>query len=146
MIAKISTVLDTTIEPAWKAAKKSSTLIYVTRGLLTFSEGTFPDEWQEGEVVRTRLFFFGLLPAWSHHLHFVRIDNHKHVLYTNEGGGLLREWNHLIKIEPESEGRCRYTDEIEIRAGLLTPLVWLYAHLFYRYRQMRWKGLAVKLE
>jgi len=34
-----------------------------------------------------------------------------------------------------------YTDEIEIQAGWLTPGIWLFAQLFYRHRQRRWKAL-----
>lgn len=45
-------------------------------------------------------------------------------------------------MEPLSETTCHYTDEVEIRAGRLTPLVWLFGHLFFRYRQMRWRTLA----
>ena len=57
----------------------------------------------------------------------------------------MRNWNHLIRIEPEGAG-SRYTDEIEIGAGPLTPLISLYAKLFYRYRQRRWRKLARTLE
>jgi len=39
---------------------------------------------------------------------------------------------------------CSYTDEVEIEAGVFTPLVWLYANLLYRYRQLRWKVLISK--
>jgi hypothetical protein len=48
-----------------------------------------------------------------------------------------------IEIDPLAgdAGRCRYSDEIEVRAGALPPLVWLYAQLFYRYRQRRWRRL-----
>ncbi len=38
--------------------------------------------------------------------------------------------------------RSRYSDVIDIDAGILTPLVWGFAHLFYHYRQMRWRKLA----
>jgi hypothetical protein len=33
---------------------------------------------------------------------------------------------------------------ITVQAGLLTPFVWLFANLFYRYRyrQSRWRGLV----
>ena len=63
-------------------------------------------------------------------------------MLTNERGGPVRMWNHRIKVEPLSERRCLYTDELELRAGVLTAFVWLIAHLFYRYRQMRWRNLA----
>ncbi|MFO7859839.1 MAG: hypothetical protein R6U41_01320 [Desulfosalsimonas sp.] len=38
-------------------------------------------------------------------------------------------------------GTVHYTDKIEISAGLLSPLIWLFAHVFYRHRQRRWKLL-----
>lgn len=62
-----------------------------------------------------------------------------------EGSGFISTWNHIIRIEAGKGACCRYTDEIEIRDGLLTPAVWLYAHLFYRYHQMRWRGLARRI-
>lgn len=71
----------------------------------------------------------------------VRLDDQARELYSNEMGGMIRVWNHLIKIEHESHGRCSYTDQIDIHAGWMTFGVWLYAHLFYRYRQYRWKRL-----
>ncbi len=144
MIAKISTHLDTTADRAWKAVKRSATLLHVARGLLGFARSsTFPEEWREGDLVRTRLVFFHLLPAWwVHEMRVVRLDDRNREIYTNEGGGLVPVWNHRITITAVSEASCRYTDEIEIRAGFLTPLVCLYAHIFYRYRQMRWRRLA----
>jgi hypothetical protein len=57
----------------------------------------------------------------------------------------VRDWRHRITVDGEGWGSTRYMDEIEVRAGALTPLVWLYANLFYRYRQMRWRRLARKL-
>jgi len=83
----------------------------------------FPEEWREGEVVQTRLVFFHLLPALVHELRVVRVDDHKREIYSNEGDRLVPVWNHLVKIESVSDTRCRYTDEIEIGAGFLTPLV-----------------------
>ena len=40
------------------------------------------------------------------------------------------------------DGRTRYTDSVEVRAGLLTPLVWAFATAFYRHRQRRWRRLV----
>ena len=88
-----------------------------------------------------------MLPAWSHEIHVVRVAEAEREIFTNERGGPGRSWNHRIEITPVAgdAGRCRYSDEIEVRAGALTPLVWLYAQLFYRYRQRRWRRLARSL-
>ena len=142
MVVRISTSLNTSAERAWVAVKQTVTLTYVTRGLLGFARDAFPEEWREGAVVQTRLFLFGLIPLWVHELRLVRVDDANRELYTNERGGVISEWNHLIRVEPQSGTGCRYTDRVEIKAGLLTPVIWLYAQIFYRYRQMRWHGLA----
>ena len=142
MKARITSILNTPTEKAWAAVKQSKTLTYIAKGFLHF-EGAenFPHEWVQGKTEQCRLIFFGFIPAWQHALKFIRIDNHKHQLFTEEAGGLIPQWNHLIKVEPLTEFNCRYTDEIDIKAGIATPLVWLYAHAFYRYRQHRWKKL-----
>ena len=49
---------------------------------------------------------------------------------------LIKSWDHKIILEPVG-GATRYTDEVEIHAGLLTVPAWLFAHLFYRHRQRR---------
>ena len=145
MVVQLSTVLDTSPAVAWTAVKQSATLVYVTRGLLGFAADVFPAVWQEGGRVRTRLFVFGCIPAWTHELHFVRIDDEHRELYTNERGGLISAWNHRIRVAPEADGRCSYTDEVQLQARFFTPLVWFFAHIFYRYRQHRWQRLARSL-
>lgn len=54
---------------------------------------------------------------------------------------LVRQWSHVITILPAAQGAI-YRDRIDIRAGVLTPLVWLFALVFYRHRQRRWRALA----
>ncbi len=61
---------------------------------------------------------------------------------TAEGGGPVRTWNHRLRFEPTGPSSCRYTDEVEIEAGPLTASVWLFAAIFYRYRQARWRSLT----
>ncbi|MGH9942314.1 MAG: hypothetical protein ACRD9R_08150 [Pyrinomonadaceae bacterium] len=142
----ISTRLDTTADRAWQAVKRTETFVHITRGLLGFAGAReLPEEWREGEAIRARLRFFNFLPAWEHELRVVRVDDRRRVLHTNEGGGFISRWNHVIRIEAGGGTYCRYTDEIEIKAGVLTSVVWLYAHLFYRYRQMRWRRLARRI-
>jgi hypothetical protein len=107
MKARVSSVFSVSADYAWLYVRKSGTLLYVTKGLLGF-EGSnhFPYEWSEGSTIRTRLLFFGFIPAWRHELKFEKISDSSRTLYTNEGGGLVPVWNHLIKIESISEGSC----------------------------------------
>jgi hypothetical protein len=71
----------------------------------------------------------------------VRIDKAAKATVSQESGRLARVWNHTLSFREVAPGAVSYTDEIEIQAGWLTPGIWLFAQVFYRYRQRRWKAL-----
>jgi len=146
MKVSISSNIDASAEEAWELAKQSNTLLYVTRGLMGFKsiESSLPDEWQEGKTEKLRIMLFGIIPAWCHQITFKNISNKNKVMLTHESGGVVNTWNHLISIKAADSFNCNYTDEVEIKAGMFTPLIWLYAHIFYRYRQLRWRFLVKK--
>lgn len=146
MLVRVTTRLPVSADLAWEAVKRVDTLRYITRGLLGFRvEGDPPERVAEGETYRMRLLFFGVLPAWRHEIHVLRLDDAGREIRTDERGGPVRAWRHRITLDDEGWGSTRYVDEIEIAAGPLTPLVWAYAQVFYRYRQRRWRRLARKL-
>jgi carbon monoxide dehydrogenase subunit G len=139
----VRTELAAPPERVWEAVKKVDTLRYITRGLLGFRPlGTVPGILRGGDVIRVRLVFFHVLPAWAHEIRIVRLDEATRRIETSEAGGAVKTWNHLIAVEPAGAGATRYSDEIEIEAGPLTAAVGAYAQLFYRYRQRRWRKLA----
>jgi hypothetical protein len=59
---------------------------------------------------------------------------------------LVRRWDHAISIGEAPNGQTRYRDDIEVEAGLLTPIVWLFALCFYSHRQRRWRRVARRLK
>lgn len=143
MIARITTELDAPPRKVWALLKRKRTFLYVTRGMVSVPAArAWPEEQREGLKVRGRLWFFHLVPGWEHEIRVVSVDEDRRELRTKERGGFVEVWNHLLKVESLSEERSRYTDEIEIDAGVSTPVVWAFAHLFYRYRQARWRVLA----
>ena len=124
-------------------------LRYVASPMLRFDPiepPVLPERWDDGEhVVSLRL--FGFLPFGRQVIGISRRDRsremgHFHAeLRDNGRGSFISKWDHLITIEAQ-DGACRYSDRVEVRAGLLTPFVWLFAWFFYRHRQRRWLGLA----
>lgn len=144
MLVKVSSVFAAPVDRVWALVKQSVTLRYVTRGLLGFS-GFFPSEWEEGDSVTVRFFFFHFIPAWRHTLTVVKVDDTAKKIQTQEGGGLVKQWNHQITVAPMPDNQCLYTDEIDIKARPFTLFVGLYAHLFYRYRQLRWRKLLSEI-
>jgi ligand-binding SRPBCC domain-containing protein len=143
MLVRVTTHLPAPRDLVWDTVKQTDTLRYITRGLLGFRvDGGTPERLAEAETYRMRLLFFGVLPAWKHEIHVTRLDDAAHEIRTEERGGPVRTWRHRITVDEEGWGSTRYLDEIEVSAGVLTPLVWFYAQLFYRYRQWRWRRLA----
>ena len=139
----LSTDLAAPPDAVWRALTSPATLIHVARPLLRFPdlEGrTSP--WRQGDTARTRVLLLGVLPVGQHRLTIEEIDEVARRVQTDEGSVVLRSWRHQITIQPRGSGGCRYTDVVEIDAGLLTPVVARWAVGFYRWRQRRWRALA----
>jgi hypothetical protein len=102
--------------------------------------------WEE-KAYLCRLKFLGFLPLGKQWID-VRFPDEgfdtqqKRQVRDRGRGDLVRVWDHLVTIEETTAGKTRYTDRLEIEAGILTPLVWLYGQVFYRHRQRRWRKLA----
>lgn len=104
----VTSHLPIPVETAWQLVKRSQTLIFVTRGVMGFRSDDFPAVWQQGQLITTRLYAFGLIPLWMHSLKFEQFDDREKKLSTNESGGLISVWNHVIEVEKESPARCKY--------------------------------------
>lgn len=122
----------------------SRLLRYVNAGLLSFQSeqaSPLPEIWDEG-IYRVRLKLFGWLPIGHQQIGIEKPGaSDKWVVRDNGSGSIARVWDHLIFVEPDAEGSV-YTDRIRVEAGLLTPVVALFAHIQYRYRQRRWRRLV----
>jgi hypothetical protein len=146
VIAKIEKNLPASAEKVWGALQRKETFLFITRGMLGFSGSAgWPERFTQGLEIQCRMWFMHLVPGWRHYLNVISIDHDSMELVSNERGGAVRRWNHSIRVKPDSSSTCHYEDEIDIDAGAFTPLIWLYAHVFYRYRQQRWVKLLRKL-
>jgi hypothetical protein len=144
MKATISTTIPANANRMWQELQKTRSLMAVASPILVFrpQKGQqLAATWEVGQNYTLDLFAFHVLPLGKHYINVKQIDAQKREIYTNEHGSLTKAWNHRIRIEPLNESVLRYTDEIEIGAGILTPLIWAFAHIFYRHRQRRWKKL-----
>ncbi|MEA2683479.1 MAG: hypothetical protein QOK05_1807 [Chloroflexota bacterium] len=100
-----------------------------------------PTDVVEGSVVRLHVRPLHLPGGYDHEIRFVRIDAANRAVVTEEHGGVIRHWRHRLTVEPLDRGHSRYTDTVDIDAGLLTPAVWGFARAFYQYRHGRWRRL-----
>jgi hypothetical protein len=147
MWVRVSSVLDCPPEGVWEQLQRSALLLEVAAPLVRLVPvgAAFPERWTEGLTLRCRSYLFGFLPLGTRALTFERIDQSAREIQTRESDPLVRRWDHCLRVRPAAGGRTLYTDEIDIDAGLLTPVVWLFAYWFYRHRQMRWRNVARRL-
>lgn len=148
MRLRLATALPVPAECAWELVQTSALLEHVAAPVMRFvpvEPATLPAVWSDG-TYRVRPLLFGLLPLGHQWIVIGRpaVGAGFHRLRDNGRGSLARRWDHLITIEPAGADGCRYTDEVEVEAGVLTPFVWLFAQLFYRHRQRRWRALAAR--
>lgn len=149
----VRTTLDAPPDAVWPAVTTPAGFRFVTSGLVELDglddlddrpgHPGHPGPWSAGTTVVGRLRVLGV-PFSRHRISVESIDHDHRSLQSDEGGGPITSWRHLITVEPVDDDptRSRYTDRIEIRAGLLTPAIAWFAHGFYRLRQRRWRRLA----
>lgn len=144
MIARISTRLAGSERELWQKIIEPNSLQFVASPLLSFvpvQQGGLAGEWQVGVPYPLKLYFLKFIPLGRHTIQLLKIDKETNTIVSQESGRLARVWNHTISFHEVAPGVLSYTDEIEIRASWLTPVIWLFAQLFYRHRQRRWKVL-----
>lgn len=144
MIARITSIFDCTEKEFWKKIIEPKSLQYVASPILSFHPivgDDFGAEWVTDKTYELKLRFLKIIPLGSHQIKVIKIDRKSNTIVTNESGILTPVWNHTVHFRQIENRKLRYTDEIEIGAGLLTPAVWVFAHLFYRHRQKRWRTL-----
>jgi hypothetical protein len=139
----VETDLPAPATRVWEAMQQPATFLYVVRGTLgvpALAGRTAP--LRAGEVVTGWIFLFHVLPVHRHRIEVAAVDPAVGVVRTEERGGVLRRWDHVLQVAPVDAGSSRYSDTVDIDAGPLTGVVAAWAELFYRYRQARWRRLA----
>jgi hypothetical protein len=123
-------------EHLWKQLVQSSTLVYITFDMQKFSQAdSFPEYWQAGTEVVTDVEIFGIVTVKDYQIKFTKVDEQAGEIHTEESGGSVKKWNHIMRAEHLTSKSCRYTDIVEIDGGWATPLVCAYARYMYRRRQ-----------
>jgi hypothetical protein len=139
----VETILPTDADRVWPAMLSPVTFLYVCKGLLSFPALAGRSEALHlGERGTGWLFAFHLIPAYRHTIEIVEVDEASKTLRTREHGGILKAWNHTLHVEPIDEHSSRYSDTVDIDAGVATAFVAALAMGIYRYRQRRWRKLV----
>jgi hypothetical protein len=143
MRVELSCWLPQSPEWIWDRVQKSETLDYVAAPWVRFTPkaGQFPERWTTGKH-EASLWLLGVLPLGPQTIGIEYPNDAEAMVLRDNGHGLMaKQWDHWIFVTADGDG-TRYTDRVDVSAGLLTPAVALFAWLFYAHRQRRWKVLA----
>jgi hypothetical protein len=139
----LETILPTDADRVWSAMLSPITFLYVCKGLFSFPALSGRSEaLHAGDRGTGWLFAFHLIPAYRHTIEIVEVDQASKTVRTHEHGGVLKAWNHTLHVEPIDEGSSRYSDTVDIDAGVATAFVAVLAMGIYRYRHRRWRKLV----
>lgn len=149
MKLRLSTILNTPIEQVFEWLQTPRLLQYIAHPLIEFraiEPVTFPEVWTVGDY-RVEMRFLGLIGIGEQNIRIrlepaQQIPGQRYQLLDDGYSHLIQRWHHTIYLEALHNGFTRYVDELELEAGLLTKPVWLFAYLFYTYRQHRWRQLV----
>jgi ligand-binding SRPBCC domain-containing protein len=143
MVVEVSTRLECRPDEAERHVRTTRLLRHIAAPLIRFvPEEELPAEIPNEGTFRVRMYLFGVLPlGWQAIV--VSFPEHAAGFCLRDNGysPMISRWDHVITIEPEGDG-TRYRDRVAIEAGVLTPLIWLFAQVFYRHRQRRWRELV----
>jgi hypothetical protein len=146
MQINLSTQLQCSLAEVVAQVRTPRLLRQVASPLLSFSPLTpaeFPSTWSEGSYW-VRLKLFGVLPLGRQAIviSYPQAENAQTFILRDNGySPLISKWDHLITAQ-EVSGGTLYRDRVTIEAGILTPVVWFFARLFYAHRQRRWATLT----
>lgn len=149
MRVHVESTLPCDADDAWAEVQTSRLLEEVASPIVKFRPApgykNIPARWTNLATTAVKARLFGFIPWGTRWMTFERVDARRRTIQTREHDALVAKWDHLIEVKPLADGTCRYTDDIEIKAGVLTPAVWLFAQAFYRHRQRRWQNVARRL-
>lgn len=144
----LSSRLQAPAEEVWAALQSPALMQHVAAPMLEFrphASTPLPEHWAEGDF-RVSLFLFGWIPIGPQTVGIRLLESESWPRRVLDDGHspLIRSWKHWVEVNPAGAGATDYTDRIRIGAGILTPVIWLFARLLFTHRQRRLRLLAVE--
>lgn len=144
----LHTHLEVSPDVVWSWLQRPLTLVDVTKPLMAFDPidpSVWPERWAQQDYVCS-LRLYGAIPLGEQviAISFPPPEGGKRFIRDNGHSKRIKRWDHVITVEPEGTG-TRYEDRLQLDAGALTPAVAVFAKLFYRHRQSRWRKLAKQI-
>jgi SAM-dependent methyltransferase len=155
MKVSVSTRLAVDIDRAWEMLHTPAVFRAVSQPFTVFREHPdhpLPDRFQPDTDYPVTVSAGGIFPLGEQ---IIRLEDtvyswaDRHTVDVGRGvSGMLRRlsgWNHQMALEALPDGSTLFRDQLTVRAGGLTPIVWPAFHVFWRWRAVRLRQLAKKL-
>lgn len=116
----------------WEVATDFAALAKVMRKVIVFDrlpEGRI----EPGQEVTVRVSLFGVMPWQDYFMRVEAMSDAEMWFQSDERGSGVKSWRHRCSVVETPEG-CRLTDEVEIDAGVMTPVFVWWAGVVYRAR------------
>ena len=145
-IIQISTILNAPISRVWEELNRPQLLDYVSRGMVSLrpiEPETLPEIWEERDY-KLGVRQYGWLPVgWQViKIERPRARSGRRFLRDNGHGKFVKQWDHLTTLEPVDDNYTRFTDRLDLEAGIFTGYTAHFARKYYAYRQNRWAELV----
>jgi hypothetical protein len=136
----ISSILNNSAEKIWNRLLDVETLIYICKPMAIFKPTAKEKhlKWELNKEYMFKLFIYGFVPFGNHRIILEKIDETNKIITSKERNTIVKIWNHKITMENNEENKTKYTDEVEIYAGIFTLFVAVWGVLFYKHRQRKW--------
>jgi len=106
-----------------------------------------PARWATGSTANVRLLLAGRIPA-GHQRIDIRLRRRGDIRILEDTGAptsgpltVITDWRHRMAVQPTPDGGTLYRDRLDIRAGALTPLLWIGFWGMWRWRGVRMRRL-----
>ncbi len=138
MNLSVSSVFPAGRETIFAKLQEIATLRYICAPIAKFTPLDERHIWAAGARFTFNLHVMGI----GFGVHTIEVDEFdRERISTREHNKNVPVWNHIITLEEQSDGHTIYTDMVEVRAGWKTVFIWLWANVFYRHRQRKWRKL-----
>lgn len=147
----LTTPLVCTVSDAWDALHNPDVFREVSAPLLAFRavEPTpFPLRYESGKRYTVKAYALGVIPLGTQEINPVTRVGPDERTFTDNGRGtsgslgMVTRFHHRMTLRPSGTGPTLLHDELEFRAGLLTPLLWVSFRVFWAWRHRRIRQLA----
>ncbi|MBL4628257.1 MAG: hypothetical protein JKY00_09510 [Roseicyclus sp.] len=116
-------------------------MIRATEGLATY-QGLPDGSFEEGESYQTYVTVWGWMHNPKYRIHVEHLDPAKRIMQSREQGRAIRQWDHMLHVEP-TEGGAIWTDKITVDSGLLTGYMIRVGRYMYQYRHRMRNALGI---